>query len=223
MSNDRLTKNLMKLGLPVFEPEGELNINDTLAEVVKSQDTRLLEGFPVLLANATENYQFTIEGVRSLLRGKSEKELFHALLLVSAAVYSFYHLSFLPVTRFLHSLPSKDKLLVKKWGNSLVHDQDITAASVTFNPERLKRLFGQYFERNAREARRKKEIHDEFSLSFALSQIFSPKQKDLFMKKLEGMPLSKTEREYYSRSVKKKVVALASSELHSLARKILEK
>ncbi|HXE98595.1 MAG TPA: hypothetical protein VN642_19490 [Dongiaceae bacterium] len=48
-------------------------------------------------------------------------------------------------------------------------------------------------------------------LAFAMSQMFSPKQKELFKKRLEGLPLSKTEQEYYSRSVKKKVVALASA------------
>jgi len=53
--------------------------------------------------------------------------------------------------------------------------------------------------------------------------MFSPKQKELFKKRLEGLPLTKTEQEYYSRSVKKKVVALANADLHGLARKLLEK
>jgi len=44
----------------------------------------------------------------------------------------------------------------------------------------------------------------------------------LFQKKLAGTPLSKTEGEYYSRTVKKKLAALANAELHSLARKLLE-
>jgi len=49
------------------------------------------------------------------------------------------------------------------------------------------------------------------------------KQKELFKKGLEGLFLTKTEQEYYSRSVKKKAVALANAELHGLARKLLEK
>jgi hypothetical protein len=60
------------------------------------------------------------------------------------------------------------------------------------------------------------------SLEYALSQVFSPKQKELFRKKLDGLPLSKTEKEYYSRTVKKKVVALANAELHRLAQKLME-
>ena len=59
-------------------------------------------------------------------------------------------------------------------------------------------------------------------MEYALSQLFSPKQKELFKKKLEGTPLTKTEQEYYSRTVKKKVIALANPELHHLSRKLLE-
>jgi hypothetical protein len=44
----------------------------------------------------------------------------------------------------------------------------------------------------------------------------------LFRKKLDGLPLSKTEKEYFSRTVKKKVVALANVELHRLAQKLME-
>ena len=60
-------------------------------------------------------------------------------------------------------------------------------------------------------------------LAFALSQMCSPKQKVLFKKRLEGLPLTKTEQECYSRSVKKKVGAMANEELHGLASKLLEK
>ena len=56
----------------------------------------------------------------------------------------------------------------------------------------------------------------------ALSQLFSPKQKELFKKKLNGEPLNKTEREYYSRAVKKKVSALANPDLHRLAQKLMK-
>jgi hypothetical protein len=57
-----------------------------------------------------------------------------------------------------------------------------------------------------------------FAKGFAEPKL--PKQKELFKKKLKGLPLTKTEREYYSRTVKKKVVALANAELHSLSKKI---
>ena len=92
---------------------------------------------------------------------------------------------------------------------------------VTFDPERLKRLFGIYFEKKTEKQKRRREKYEEFSLEYDLSQVFSPKQKELFKKKLESLPLTKTEREYCSRTVKKKVVALANTELHGLSRKII--
>jgi hypothetical protein len=83
-------------------------------------------------------------------------------------------------------------------------------------------VFELYFEKDAERNRQRKDTYDELSLEFALSQLFSPKQKELFRKKLDGVPLTKTEKEYYSRAVKKKVAALANAELHRLARMLME-
>ncbi|ABQ24606.1 hypothetical protein [Geotalea uraniireducens] len=222
MTDEKLMKSLSKLGFPMFEPSEELNVNETLAEVVKSQDTRLWEGFPVLLANAADSYQFAPELVEQLLPGREDKDHFHRLLLLSSSLYSFYHLTFTWSSKLKKNLSSEDKSLVKKWRNCLAHNQALAWDDVKLDPERLKGLFELYFEQNVDKTRRRKEKYEEFSLAYALSQVFSPKQKELFKKKLEGLPLTKTEQEYYSRSVKKKVVALANSELHSLARKLLE-
>ncbi|MFC2170320.1 hypothetical protein ACFLRM_07180, partial [Acidobacteriota bacterium] len=63
---------------------------------------------------------------------------------------------------------------------------------------------------------------DEFDLEYGLSQMFSMKQKELFLKKLKGEKMTKTEREYFSRSVKKKVAALANSDLHKLAARLVK-
>lgn len=76
--------------------------------------------------------------------------------------------------------------------------------------------------RVAEKSRQRKDAYDELSLEYALSQLFSPKQKELFRKKLDGLPLTKTEKEYYSRAVKKKVAALANAELHRQARMLME-
>ena len=223
MMNDKLMKNISKLGFPMFETTEALDVNETLAEVVKSQDMRLWEGFPVLLANAADNYQFAIKQIENQLQGKQEKERFHQLLLVSISLYSFFNLNFPWVMKFVKTLSLKDQALAKKWRNCLAHDQKLAGTAMQFDPARLKGLFKLYFEQTVEKNRQKKETYEEFSLAFALSQVFSPKQRELFNKKLEGLPLTKTELEYYSRSVKKKVVALANSELNSLARKLLEK
>jgi hypothetical protein len=54
-------------------------------------------------------------------------------------------------------------------------------------------------------------------LSTLLDLLFSEKQKELVFKKLRGQHLTKTEREYYSRVVKKKLAAIADREIQELA------
>jgi len=222
MTDDKLLKSLSKLGFPMLEPSEELDVNETLAEVVKSNNTRLWEGFPVLLANAAESYQFASDLVEQQLSTEKLKVQFHQLLLLSASDYAFYHLTFPWMSKLKKNFTDEDKHLVKGLRSSLTHNQSPNDMGVEFDPERVKGLFELYFEQKVEKDRRRKDRYEEFSLEYALSQVFSPKQKELFKKKLDGLPMTKTEQEYYSRTVKKKVVALANSELHSLSRKLLE-
>jgi len=86
--------------------------------------------------------------------------------------------------------------------------------------ERVVNSFKNYFKRADIDLKEVAEIQDEFELEYAMSQIFSKKQKEIFLKKLTGDKLTKTEREYYSRSIKKKVAALANPDHHKLASKL---
>jgi len=221
MTNPELVQSLAKLGLPLLEPSRDVDANAILAEVVKSHDARLWEAFPAVLANAAERYQFGLEQVEALLPD-GEKDNLRKLLVLSSSLYSFYHLSFTWLNKSRRVLTYEDRSLIQQWRRSLDKNNPLTVADMEIDPERLKRSFKLYFEQNAEQTRRNKERFEEFSLAYSLSQVFSPKQVELFKKKLEGLPLTKTEQEYYSRSVKKKVVALANSELHGLARKLLE-
>ena len=221
MTDEKLLKRVSRLGFPMFEPSDELDVNETLAEVVKSHDIRLWEGFPVLLANAFETYQFDTSQVEQHLSSEELKQ-YHRLLLLCASVYSHYHLSFSEMNKLAKEFSNQDKQTVAAWRDALAHNASNVWTHENFDPERVKGLFKLYYEQKAEKDRRRKDRYDEFSLEYALSQVFSPKQKELFKKKLECELLSKTEQEYYSRTVKKKVVALANSELHGLARKLLE-
>ena len=221
MTDKNLLNNVAKLGLPMFEPEEEYDVNETLAKVVKSNDTRLWEGFPVLLANAANDYRFSLDQVERMLSRGQVGQL-QRLVLLSLAVYGVQNLTFPWSNKLLKNLRNDDRALVKQWRNMLVHDQKVTWDDVEFDTQRLRKAFSLYFEQSGEKSRRRKEKYEEYSLEYALSQVFSPKQKELFKKKLEGLPLTKTENEYFSRTVKKKVVALANSDLHALARKMLE-
>jgi len=221
MTDRKLLASLSKLGLPMFEPSEEPDVNETLVAVVKSHDARLWEGFPVLLANATESYQFAPEQVEQRLKSKEEKNIFNRLMFMSGALFSYYHLSFPWWNKLRKGFSKEDKALARKWKSDLANNHTLKCNDVKLDPERLKGLFELYFEEKAQKDKRRKEKYEEFSVEYALSQVFSPKQKELFKKKLEGLPLTKTEKEYYSRTVKKKVVALANSDLHSLSKKLL--
>ena len=59
------------------------------------------------------------------------------------------------------------------------------------------------------------------SLDVYLDRLFSPKQKELVLKKRDGKSFTKTEREYYSRIARKKLEAIASEEVVALARKLV--
>jgi hypothetical protein len=61
------------------------------------------------------------------------------------------------------------------------------------------------------------------TLDIYLDRLFSPKQKELVLKKRDGIAFTKTEREYYSRIVRKKLQAIASEELAEVARSLLPK
>jgi len=223
MLKKKLFENLNRLGFQLMETEDDFNVNETLAEVVKSKDTRFWEGFPVLLANAAQNYHFDYdELVENYLTKNSERNDFHNLLKLSLALYQYYHLSFLWSDQLKKRLSNEEVADVKKWKNLLAHNDFVSFARKRLDSFRLKEIFNNYFEEDVEKTRQMKEKHEELSLEYALSQLFSPKQKELFQKKLKGLPLTKTEKEYFSRTVKKKVAALANPELHRLAQKLME-
>lgn len=222
MVNKKLFENLDRLGFSLMEPKEDFNANKTLAEVVKSKDTRLWEAFPVLLANAAQDYSFDNDQVLKNLRKREDQENFQNLLLLSLALYQYYHLSFVWSNQLKKQLSDQDVVRLRKFRNNIAHGDLFYVGKKRFLPDRLFEIFNNYFEKDAEKTKQLKEKYEDLSLEYALSQLFSPKQKELFKKKLKGEPLNKTEREYYSRAVKKKVSALANPDLHRLAQKLME-
>ncbi len=222
MVDQKLMDNLNRLGFPLMEVQAEVDANKTLAEVVKSKDTRLWEGFAVLLANAARDYHFDYDQVQRHFTKKEGLEDFKSLLLLSLALYQYYHLSFDWSNQLKKTLSPEESARMKELKRLLAHGNEVRLGNRRLDPFRLKQMFNNYFEKDAEKSRQLKQKHEELSLEYALSQLFSPKQKELFQKKLKGELLNKTEKEYFSRTVKKKVAALANPELHRLAQKLME-
>lgn len=225
MVNKELLVNVNKLGVPLMAPEEEVDVNKTLAEVVKSHDTRLWENFPALLANASRKYQLDFKEVTEYLTRSVDKKALDKLSALSKALYDNYHLRFTELNKSLEQFrkfsPDYAKLL-KPLRDALARAPYVPVVEARLSTDRLKSAFEDYLSRLKLEEQKDRAKHQELSLEYAQSQVFSPKQKELFNKKLNSEKLTKTEREYFSRAVKKKVVALANPELHRLAQKLLE-
>jgi len=76
MKKATLLKKVKELGYPLFETEILIDANETLAEVVKSKEPRLLEGFPLLLANCLEKNLFDYRMTLIHLKNVVEKKFF---------------------------------------------------------------------------------------------------------------------------------------------------
>jgi hypothetical protein len=217
MNRSDLVSQLSQLGFPLMEAEPQVDIKQVLSEVIRSRDLRLWEGFPILLANAGETGDFDYWEVEKSLKSRQEKDSLRGCLLLSLAVYDYFQLNFYWAKLLYDRLPKNQKKRVQSCLSRLRHKTNIRLSGYLLSSDRVASVFQNYFVNSAVKTRNELAHSEELSLHYALSQIFSPKQKELFLKKLRGEKMTKTEREYFSRTVKKKALSLANPELHRLA------
>jgi len=227
MKKQELITALGQLGYQLFTTEkrkvGKKQIYDVLDELANSTDSRLIEAFPVVLANcAHRGIKLDIRtllsrhGIRSQKRPRLEK-----LILASTDLLNQMGLE------KPEGVDMVMKALRLKYGDLLVDENMALGKGLSVSTERLRNTLRRYatdlerFE-SAREKRRERQLRS-FQLNLHLSTLFPPKQKELVLKKLNGEPLTKTEQEYYSRIVKKKLEALANSEIRKIASSLTKK
>lgn len=217
---------LRRFGYPLLQPESVEDPNELLAALVERDDARLMEGFPVVLAHclANQDSRLSLEKAETFLASPEKRRQFRQLVALSHYLFNFYGLDFKNSKVFERNqpkVPMENELFEK-----LAQGRPVHFGSRTLHPERLKSTFLNYavhaqFERSGNEEEKLKyreELRREYYLSFLLSR----KQKDLLKKKLRGESMTKTEREYFSRVVKKKLLALADPELHRRAQRALQ-
>lgn len=221
MENKDLLERVSGLGFPLFGVKDEQDANLTLADMVKSKDLRLWEGFAVVLANSAEKKAFDYEAVKQYLKKPSDKSCFVSLVVLSLALYKFFNLKFSWANEFYRKLSDEKKRDLNNFLEKLKDSDNLKVSGQTMSCDRLKSVFNNYFSQAKAKLNNLLSVKDELSLEYSLSQVFSPKQKELFFKKLKREKLTKTEKEYFSRVVKKKVLALANPELHRLSQRLL--
>ena len=227
MNKDELITALGELGYRLFTPEKQRlsskKVLDVLDESAGSEDLRLIEGFPIVLANcARRGIKLDIRSLLSRYGPRSQRRVdLEKLILASSDLLAQEGLD------KPEGLDDTMDLLTMKYGDLLKQEVLDLGKHRSVSIARLRnalRRYGIDLEKSesVRERDRRRQLRS-FQLNLHLSTLFPLKQKELILKKLKGDPMSKTEKEYYSRVVKKKLEGLANSELRKIALSLTKK
>lgn len=221
MKDRELLDRLKSLGFVLFETGEDADAGLTLLEMAISRDTRFWEAFPFVLASVAEKGLFAPEKPHAFLEKAGDKSVFESLTAMSLALYKVLGSGFAWAGPMYDGLGPEKKKEYDLYLAAFEEGKDINVEDRMMSAGKLKKVFKDYFRKEAEGLRDLLSAKEDFGLEYAMAQVFSPKQKELFLKKLRGEVLNKTEKEYYSRVVKKKVLALANAELHRLSRGLL--
>jgi hypothetical protein len=215
---------LSQYGYSLLQPDEFSDPNVLLARLSQSENPRLLEGFPVVLANALESHRDKVDlaAAEVKLPGEPARTRFRKLVWLSFNLFDVFGLGNLKSAGYEQvSGQSRLRAGVKK---SVMANRPLILDKQKLDLERIKKTFLQYFlqGREDRTAEDKAKLREEFRQEYFLSLFFAPRQRDLLRKKLRGEVLTKTEREYFSRVVKKKLMALTDPDLQRMAIKVLQ-
>lgn len=227
MKSEDLIVALGDLGYPLIAAGKKKIIAKKIIEVLDglagSAELRLIEGFPVILANCVHRgLKLNIEALLSRYGMKSQKRLnLEKLLLVSSELLDQEKLE------APEGLDSVAKSLKTKYGDLLSGEVVSLYKGGSLSTERLRNTLRRYATglENSESAKEKEKLRQQqsFQLHLHLSTLFPPKQKEIVLKKLKGESLTKTEQQYYSRVVKKKLEALANSQVRKIATTLTKK
>lgn len=218
MANADLERKAAELGFEQTETGPASDANRTLAEVVQSRDQRYWEAFPAMLANSAEAGEFDLDAANAYLP-ENERKFLKLLILVSLGLYESLGLKFTWTERFSGNFPAR---LVTNFRDKFRSNSELELGQLLLAPEKISETFHKCFKKRETSAKNTDETSEKLDLELAVSRIFTPRQKELFLKKLRRKKMTKTEKEYFSRVIKKKAQALANEDLHRLARKVLE-
>ncbi len=223
LSRGELLEALAKYGYELNRPVHHYTGEDVLLSLVKENDARLLEGFPVAYKHVLDSPEYSGWGRESLsfqkdLSDKEKTKLLY-LLLVTYLLFKLYgeENEKLKQTEVLLSKLSKD------WKKDLKNVEEQFNSSellkvdhvLSLSTDRLKRQYRNYVVHS--DLKNENSPKMDMELELLLSEFFTFKQKDLLKKRLRGRELSKTEREYFSRVVNKRLKALSNERLYHFA------
>jgi hypothetical protein len=221
MNKEEVVFNLGRLGYKLLSPKSselkEPEVLELLKSLAESEDSRLIEGFPVVLANCARrgmnlNFQALLSNFKS---DSSQKQAMEKLLLLSSTLLAQQGMA------QPKNLETLSESLKTKYGDLLAYAVVDLGNKMSLSTERLRNALERYgSDLAAVESNRNRVKNSQrrsFQLDYYLSTLFAPKQKELVLKKYNGEPLNKTEQEYFSRKVKKKLEAMTNKEVRKVA------
>ena len=221
--NSTESESALKVLDSLLKDPGQKKISESqiviiLDALASSDNTAVVARFPAVLAIcARRGLALNSQALFSRYWETSPKrQNLEKLLLISAAIFSLQGL------KAPKNLDKIAESLKPKYGELLPAGEFQLSSGMCISikdlQNTLKAYTGSQIKPPAIQA--KKSPLNADSLDVYLDRLFSPKQKELVLKKRDGQAFTKTEREYYSRIVRKKLDAIASEKLVELARKL---
>jgi len=223
MKRSDLIEGLGQLGYPLIVPDDPISsksVEKLLLEIADSDDPRLIEGFPVVLANcALKGIKIDFRRIMQNADRSGFKEPMEKLLSVSGDLMGSEGIDIPP------GLDNAIREIEETTHKPIQDDRLHLRNGFSLSTERLAHTFERYVKQLHKKLESRllesEEQHDAFRLHLNLSRLFSPKQKEVLLKKYNGELLTKTEREYYSRTIKKRLEAILSDDVRRIAGRLL--
>lgn len=222
--NEELITKLEGYGYPLIRSKKKPP-DRLILDLIKSRDPRLLYSLPVIIRNITTK-QLNLKNLEKILESEGiDKKIIQELLYLCLLVYDLYNIE--PLWRRKLKTYLRDVINSKYLSDlreRFFRSSDIEIKNKEFyiriNTESFKDNFSNYLLID--KARERKKLSESIGFSLELkthsqiSKLFSKKQKEIILKKLKYEELTKTEKEYFSRSIKPKLEAILNPEIHKI-------
>ena len=229
MKNDSVetaqeSESALKILDSLLKDSGQKKINENqivvlLDALASADDADVVARFPAVLATcARRGLSLSSQALFSRYWETSPKrQNLEKLLLVSAMIFNSQRLE--PPGNLEKIAAS----LKQKYGNLISAGAFQLSNGMLVTIEDLEESLTRFLRSQPRYQASGKRVPPKSSITLQiyLDRLFSPKQKELIMKKRDGATFTKTEREYYSRTVRKKLEAIASNEVSEIAKSLI--
>jgi len=209
-------------GYDLFSDETPEDFVELLLSMSSTNDQRVIEGIPVVIANhllRNGYHKFEKDTLKLLnqLQYHQESSLLQrtCLLYVITAALLEKELMLKKEANRIRKLIAHSMQYPQGGTELLSNNSIITQDGLMLDPGRLQKTFRLYAmpKKEKESPLERSAIQRQITLEYNLSKLFPLKQKELIKKKISGEQMTKTEREYYSRVIKRKITAIVDPDM----------